>query len=104
MSCCPRHDPLLRAGLLVCETCGQVAYPNDAAWLDDDRQIVLAAFPPICQHCPRAEVWVSDVAQLRVVRLDAAKQQLRVVRSEDVEPDAARHDPGRRCAGQTRLG
>jgi hypothetical protein len=86
-SYCPDHDPLLRAGFVTCDSCGRVAFPTDAAWLDADGPLVIAAFPRLCQHYPRSEVRVIDVEKLPVVDFDAA-----------------RYDPGRRCAGRTRAG
>ena len=47
-----RRDPLLEAGIRYCGTCGATAYPEDAAWIAGD--LILASFPPLCDHADHA--------------------------------------------------
>jgi hypothetical protein len=41
-SCCPDHDPLLRATSLACNSCGRKSYPVTADWLTGT--LILATF------------------------------------------------------------
>jgi hypothetical protein len=58
---CTGCDPLLRAGIIVCPSCGRVSHPTDAAWVDADH--VMATWPPPCEHTPGL-AWVVAVDEL----------------------------------------
>jgi hypothetical protein len=45
------HDPIVQAGAMFCPECGRVAFPVDAARLDDARIIV--TYPGALRSPPR---------------------------------------------------
>jgi hypothetical protein len=55
VSYCPGCDPIVCAGHVRCPTCGQAAWPSDAAWVGDDR--VLAVYEAACSHLGDA-AWI----------------------------------------------
>jgi hypothetical protein len=57
---CPGHDPLLRAGAIICPRCGRRGWPTAAAWCGD---LVLATYTPGCDHVA-AGTWLVDPNQL----------------------------------------
>jgi hypothetical protein len=48
VSCCPGHDPLLRAASVTCGCCGAESWPTDAGWVTGT--LVLATYSP--EHRP----------------------------------------------------
>jgi hypothetical protein len=80
------HDPIVQAGAMFCPKCGRVAFPVDAARLDDAR--IIATYPGACGHLRGGTVVlaVDDLA------------------AEPVGPLLAAYVPGRRCIGRNRFG
>ncbi len=80
------RDPIVQAGAMCCPGCGRVAFPTDAVRLDD--ALIIATYPRPCCHVHGGTI-VLDVYDLPAV---------------PVGPLLSEYVPGRRCAGQNRLG
>jgi len=63
--CCPHHDPLIRAGIVHCGQCDQVAYAVDAEWVDETK--LVATYPALCEH-QTGGTWFVDVTRLQPLR------------------------------------
>jgi hypothetical protein len=80
------RDPIVQAGALRCRECGCVAFPADAARLDET--LIIADYPAPCVHASGGTLVIG------VADLPAAPP----------EPSLALYVRGRRCAGLNREG
>ena len=80
-------DAFSAAGYVVCPRSGAVAWPVDAAWLDDD--LLVASFPaPECEGCSHTD----DVRIIRPSTLPVSERCTATTRA------------GRRCTRRVAVG